>query len=240
MTKSKHPHPIMTAHPITLITLGLFMAWSLCSCFRLLTHESEIQEMKRKVHCIQTVRKVHTAFTLGAVACIFLMPALWQVLVTIIVYTVALNWKITRKQNRLHDEIDAYHQSESILSLKLGTMDYTANGSPLKIWFKRSRESWPVAELEIGVDISTLPIDKTPEPILRDYILPRLVAALQGEATHDVFYRMKMDLVEHGVSHPINIKGWDHHPVIREMIEQIMNSAPMPHVHCDESANKAA
>jgi len=230
----------MTTHQITIIALSFLVAWSLSTCIRLLSKESKLERQKQKAIYIQTVRTAHTAFSLGLLASIFFLPGLWHVFVAITLYNVAVSWKLTCKQTRLIDEIDALYQSESILSLKVGTDDHTPNGSPLKIWFKRGSESWPVAELEIGVGISSLPIDKTPDHILRDYFLPRILNAFQSEKADEVFSHIKMDLAAQGVLHPIDIKGWDYHPVFREMIERIMDSTPAQTIHPEEADIKAA
>ncbi len=230
----------MTASHFTTTLLCIIVAWSAWKTFRHLSPEEGEREKVIKAYNIGTTQTAHIYLILAVLVVLFHIPGLWPIIIAVTLYSQFQNYRLNNKRKLLIDEIYALHRCESIVCIHLRTYDHTAEGGPIKIWFKRGTESWPLVELIIGVGFVSAPIEKIQSQILRKNILPRIQDILQRENNNELFYSIKKDLLEHGVSHPIDIKGWNSNPIIQEMIERIMNANPPQQNHPEEPSIKAA
>ncbi len=217
----KH-HPIMTANQAAAAVFCLLIALSAWETMRHLSPETGEDRKLMKLWRIAKLTKANALLVILGWGILFLLPGLWPLAVAITLYGLILNFRLRRKARSLEKEISAIVEGDSVISLSLGTMNDTEDGTPLKILFKRGTNSWPPVELEIAISHISLSIEVTRDEILRKYILPRIADALMHEDMEAICSSMKRDLLEHGVTHPIDIKGWNQHHIIREMIERIM------------------
>jgi hypothetical protein len=230
----------LSATQIATASLCLLAAWGFWKNFRHLTPEDGVVEKTIKVTKTLSALIPNIGLILAALTMPFFVSGIWPISIAAILYSLFQIYRISSKFERLNDEINILYQSESILSINLGTIDHTEYGMPLKIWFKRGKDAWPVAELQISVGCCSGPIECIRPQIVLEHFLPRINYALQSENNDDWFYNIKVDLLEQGVSHPIDIKGWDSNPIIREMIERIMNANPPQQIHTEEPIVKVA
>lgn len=230
----------LTANQLTTTLLCFIVAWSVWKTLCHLSPAEGMEEKTSKVMDIPVTQTAHIGLVTAVLAILFFLPGIWPVSIIVTLYSLFQNYRLNNKLNRLSDEINALHQSESILSLNFGNIDGSPDSVPLKIWFKRGKESWPLVELETGTHYTTIPIERTPDQIFREHFLPRISNALKDEGIEAMLCDMKNDLLAHGVTHPIDIKGWNHHPIIQEMLERIMNANPPQKIHPEEPFVRAA
>ena len=215
----------MTASQLTPFALCLLLVtnlWSLWRTIRLVSAEEGLEAKTAKAVSIPETRKAQHALALAGLLIPIFIHVLWVGAIATTLGILCHSLLLARKGKKLSEEINTLHQDTSILSLDLGTTDHSKTGLRLKLWFKCGVESWPLLELQVGVGIHAFPIDTVPAEMLQQFFAPRITDSFGCEKMASIFLNIRANLQEHGVSHPIDIKGWNHDPVIRDMIERIL------------------
>lgn len=216
----------MTTTPHTALTLCLLLAISFWSIWKTVWHLSGdvggVEAKTIKAAQIAQTRKVQWALALAGLVIPIFTHGIWLEAIAASVGFLCQSFLLARKEKNLIEEIEALHLNASILCLNLGTTDHSEKGLSLRLWFKRGVESWPLAELQVGIGINAFPIEMVPVEMLHQFVNPRIASAYGCDETAAIFQQISADLQKHGVSHPIDIQGWNHTPVIRDLIERIL------------------
>lgn len=213
-----------------LLLLSSLILWSLCTVVRLLTPEKNLFEQQQKDSEINRIRYEHTCgvivFTSAGILAAFALPPLWPIFATAVGYCLLVNILITINQNKLARDMIRQHDEDAIFVLHLGTIEGHAEGNPMKIRLNPNLDNWPLAQIDVGISHYSHPLHETEGSLLSEHFLPRLAGALENREFEPILLAMKNDLTAHGITHPIDIRGWDHHPIIRDFIERIMDARP--------------
>jgi hypothetical protein len=209
--------------------MAIVCLWSVVQCIRLTLDEKNPSDKVKKLRPIRNLIRTHNfaLFPLG-IATVLFNTALWPVAVILTIHIAIQNTRLYKKVRKIADDMMDHHSSEAALALNFG-VSQTAEGveTPIRLWFKRGTSSWPILELEVGAGIHCLPIENVPSKVLRQHVLPKIQEALDNPDCMGIFSQIHEDLLASGVSHPIDIKGWDKNPLVKELIEKIMQ-APLP------------
>lgn len=235
------PHPTMTtSHLIPILVTGTLFGWSLLTVRRLLAPEEEQSVKEMKVHRSRKTRRIHSAVICSGVISLAFLPTVWPIVVVAAVYGLIVTIRLARKEMSLIHEILTHQDQEAILVIHLGHAYDNPKGAALKLRFMPCENSWPLAKIETGISYITLPIEDTGDQNLREHFLPRLAAALTNEALAPLFLGMKNDLLAHGITHRIDIQGWNYHPIVRDFIERILSAEPAENPYAQQADHKAA
>jgi len=214
----------MTATYLTIIAFCLMIAWGTRNCFRLLAAESSRAAKDFKVDEIPADQGIMMWTAIASWLALFFFPSLWPGTLFVTLLGSVMIGCLARKKNRLAKELIEMHQEESVLSINLGRAHDNPTGPPLKIWFKRGKASWPPVELEFGVSHFSFSADVVGDKDIGGQFLPRIRQALEEDEIESLLSKIKSDLLASGVTHPIDINGWDAHPIVRDFIERIMDA----------------
>lgn len=235
------PHSIMTTfHLITILITATLFGWSLLTVRRLLAPEEEQSIKEMKVHRSRKTRRVHSAVICSGIVSLAFLPAVWPIVAGAAVYGWIVTIRLARKEMSLSQEILTHQDQEAILVIHLGHAYDNPKGPALKLRFMPCESSWPLAKLETGINHITLPIQEIGDQHLREHFLPRVAAALTNEDLMPLFLSIKSDLLAHGVTHAIDIEGWNYHPIIRDFIERILSADSSGNLHPQQVDYKAA
>lgn len=211
---------------IAILMLSALVFCSLGIVIPILTPEKELPAMTRKIKEIDRIRFEHICGIASGILAAFVAPSVWPVHAAIVGYCLLVIILVTMKRKKLTRDMIRKHDEDAIFILSLGTVEGHAEGNPIKLRFKAGSDSWPLALIEIGVSHYNHPLHLTYGNVLNECCLSRLADALGNHEFEPILLAMKNDLTAHGITHPIDIRGWDHHPVIRDFVERIMDAQP--------------
>lgn len=219
-----HPHLSVVISLIALPALWLIALPALWLSVRQLLPEDGLRAKTVKSIRFSRLFIMHVGLILAGLANVIGLPAAWPAGTAVMLGSALQIALLQRKSKYLRGEIKSLHRDDSILMMALGTSEYRGQETQLTLWFKHGSQEWPLAELECGTDIHAIPVSDIPGNLFQELFVTRISSILKTSKFDPVFLEIKKDLTASGVTHPIDIKGWDHHPVIREMIERIMNA----------------
>lgn len=140
---------------------------------------------------------------------------------TIIGMLCILQYVVTQyRRPKLHQKM-----KEAISQTSVCGMNFSFGGAPheIQFWFRETNKDWPKVSLELAVDNVPIPVKIIPAKTLEnlgEIMYPAMKSHFMGQ----VLQQAKQELGKAGITHPIDIDGWDQSELTQDLIEQIFET----------------
>lgn len=114
------------------------------------------------------------------------------------------------------------NRAESLCGISFGKKGMA---SKIHFWFKKTGIEWPPARLEVSIDLASIPVDDLDQEHLK-MLYPVIKEGLNHKKAGEMLKIAGDKLREKGVTHRIDIDGWDASPMTVELVERILETQP--------------